>query len=68
MFYHEVSQFLFISTACSPASRRPGFDTKSDHVGFVVDKVAMGQVCLAKSLSTKYFILMYQPGLLQYAN
>jgi hypothetical protein len=24
--------------------RRPGFDPKSVHVGFVVDKVAMGQV------------------------
>ena len=24
--------------------RRPGFDPRSDHVGFVVDKVALGQV------------------------
>jgi hypothetical protein len=24
--------------------RRPGFDTRSDHVGFVVDKVALGQL------------------------
>jgi hypothetical protein len=28
---------------------RPGFEPGSDHVGFVVDKVALGQV------SSKYF-------------
>jgi hypothetical protein len=27
-----------------PPRRRPGFDPRSDHVGFVVDKVALGQV------------------------
>jgi hypothetical protein len=27
-------------------ARRPGLDRKLVHVGFVVDKVAMGQICL----------------------
>jgi hypothetical protein len=46
--------------------RQPGFDPRLGHVGFVVDKVALGQAF------SKYFgfpcstlIIIYHPGLVQ---
>jgi hypothetical protein len=50
-----------------------GFDTMSGHVGFVVDKVALGQVffkyfiCPANSHTTdcSTIIIIYHPGLVQ---
>jgi hypothetical protein len=67
-----IGHKLLICTAFPP--RRPGFETRSGHVGFVVDKVALGQVF------SEYFgflwqfsfhrmlhihIIIYHPGLVQ---
>jgi hypothetical protein len=50
--------------------QRPGFDTRSGYVGFVVDKVALGQfspitwVSSANSYSTDCStLIIYRPGL-----
>jgi hypothetical protein len=37
---------------------QPGFEPKSGHVGFVVDKVALGQVSSTSSHSTKCSVLI----------
>jgi hypothetical protein len=49
--------------------RRPGFDPRSGHVGFVVDKVVLGKVFSdyfgfhANSQSTDCFtLIIYHPG------
>jgi hypothetical protein len=45
----------------------PGFDPRPGYVGFVVDKVALGQVPPANSSSTdcSTVIIIYHPGLVQ---
>jgi hypothetical protein len=56
--------------------QRPGFEPKSGYVGFVVEKVALGQVFSedfgspANSYSTdcSTFNITYHPGLVQLAN
>jgi hypothetical protein len=53
--------------------RRPGFEHGSGHVGFVVDKVALGQVfpkyfgfpCQIYSTSYSAFTIIYHLGLVQ---
>jgi hypothetical protein len=53
--------------------RRPGFKPVSSHVGFVVDKVALGQVSPSTSVSpaklhsTNFstITITYHPGLVQ---
>jgi hypothetical protein len=55
---------------------RPGFESGSGHAGFVVEKVALGQVFFeyfgspANSHSTDFstFIIIYHPGLAQEAS
>jgi hypothetical protein len=37
---------------------QPGLESKTDHVGFVVDKVTLGQVSSTNSHSTKCSILI----------
>jgi hypothetical protein len=45
--------------------QRPGFDPRSGHLGFVVDKVALGQVSSlylgfsGKTHYTKHFMIIY---------
>jgi hypothetical protein len=52
--------------------RRPGFDITSDHVGFVVYKMELGQsppstsIFPVNSRSTDWSIIMYRPGLVQW--
>jgi hypothetical protein len=54
-------------------SRRHGFNPRSDHVGFMVDKVALRQVFTDSSVFTanshstdcSTFIIIYDPGLVQ---
>jgi Zn-dependent M28 family amino/carboxypeptidase len=54
--------------------QQPSFDPNSGHVGFVVDKVELGQVFykyfgfLASSYTTKCSTLNYHPGIVQQAN
>jgi hypothetical protein len=49
--------------------KRPGLEPRSGHVGFVVDKVALGQVSPANSHSTDCStFIIYHPGLIQQAS
>jgi hypothetical protein len=47
--------------------RRPGLKPGSSHVGFVVEKMALGQVSPANLNSTNFstITLTYHPGLVQ---
>jgi hypothetical protein len=40
----EIGHAIFQAVSRSFPPRRPGFEPRSSHVGFVVDKVALGQV------------------------
>jgi hypothetical protein len=48
-----------------PTAAARGFDPMSGHVGFVVDRVALGQISPLNSNFADFSTLIYQPGLVQ---
>jgi hypothetical protein len=48
-----------------PASHGGGPGSIQDHVGFVVDKVALGHVSLSILIPQTILSLIYHPGLVQ---
>jgi hypothetical protein len=68
----EIEKLVVQGQLSPKAVHRPGFEPRSVHVGFLVDKAALGQVsyeyfgfpCNSHSTDSSTFIF-YQPGLVQ---